>query len=202
MKRARTRLRTNHRKLPRPGGRTARTTAAVLDAAFRLLTAKGVQNLTIAEVAEASGIHETTIYRRWKTVNALALDACLWGVSIAVPPPQQGSLQADLVALVRSIIRLFEQPAGKALLDICRISDPEVAKVRAAFFAKRFAAADVLFDRAVDRGDWNDRFDRTRLLELLIAPVYLRALVTQEPLRSWPVAEMVSIVLRGIDERK
>jgi hypothetical protein len=74
--------------------------------------------------------------------------------------------------------------------------------VRAAFFAKRFAAADVLFDRAVDRGDWNDRFDRTRLLELLIAPVYLRALVTQESLRSWPVAEMVSIVLRGIDERK
>jgi AcrR family transcriptional regulator len=118
MKRARTRLRTDHRKLPRPGGRTARTTAAVLDAAFRLLTAKGVQNLTIAEVAEASGIHETTIYRRWKTVNALALDACLWGVSIAVPPPQQDSLQADLLALIRSIIRLFEQPAGKAMLDI------------------------------------------------------------------------------------
>jgi AcrR family transcriptional regulator len=202
MKRARTRTKADHRRLPRPGGRTARTTAAALDAAFRLLVARGLQNFSIADVAAASGIHETTIYRRWKTVNALALDACLRGVSAAVPPPQQGSLQADLVALVRSIIRLFEQPAGKALLDICRISDPEVAKVRAAFFAKRFAAADVLFDRAVDRGDWNDRFDRTRLLELLIAPVYLRALVTQEPLRSWPVAEMVTIVLRGIDERK
>jgi AcrR family transcriptional regulator len=131
----RTRTKTDHRKLPRPGGRTARTTGAVLDAAFRLLVAKGPQNLSIAEVAEASAIHETTIYRRWKTVNALALDACLWGVSVAVPPPQ-GSLQADRVALIRGIIKLFEEPAGKVLLDICRIDDPEVSKVRAAFFAK------------------------------------------------------------------
>jgi AcrR family transcriptional regulator len=167
-----------------------------------LLVAKGLRNLSIADIAEASGIHETTIYRRWKTVNALALDACLRGVSVAVPPPQRGSLQADLVALIRSIIKLFEQPAGKALLDICRIDDPEVARVRTAFFAERFAAVDTLFDRAVDRGEWNDRFDRTRLLELLVAPIYLRALVTEEPLKSWPVAEMVSTVLRGIDARK
>ena len=202
MKRARTRTKTDHRKLPRPGGRTAHTTTAVLDTAFRLLVAKGLQNLSIADVAAQSGIHETTIYRRWKSVNALALDACLKGVSVAVPPPQRGSLHADLVALIRSIIKLFEEPAGKAMLDICRIDDPQVAKVRAAFFATRFAAADVLFDRAVDRGEWNDAFGRTRLLELLVAPIYLRALVTQESLRSWPVAEMVSTVLRGIDARK
>ena len=202
MKRARTRTKTDHRKLPRPGGRTAHTTTAVLDTAFRLLVAKGLQNLSIADVAAQSGIHETTIYRRWKSVNALALDACLRGVSVAVPPPQRGSLHADLVALIRSIIKLFEEPAGKAMLDICRIKDPEVAKVRAAFFAKRFAAADVLFDRAIDRGEWSDRVDRMRLLELLVAPIYLRALVTQQPLKSLPVAEMVSTVLRGIDMRK
>jgi AcrR family transcriptional regulator len=202
MKRARTRAKADHRKLPRPGGRTARTTAAVLDAAFRLLVAKGLENLSIADVAAGSGIHETTIYRRWKTVNALALDACLRGVSIAVPPPQRGSLQADLVALIRGIVKLLEEPAGKAMLDICRINEPKVAKARATFFAKRFAAADVLFDRAVGRGEWNDRFDRGRLLEMLVAPIFLRALVTQEPLRSWPVAEMVSIALHGIDARK
>ena len=202
MKRASTRTRTDHRKLPRPGGRTARTTAAVLDAAFRLLVARGLRNLSIAEVADASGVHETTIYRRWKTVNALALDACLRSASIAVPPPRRGSLQADLVALIRSIIKLLEEPAGKAMLDICRIDDPEVAKVRAAFFATRFAATDVLFDHAVDRGEWDDRFDRRRLLALLVAPIYMRALVTQESLRSWPVAETVSIVLRGIGVRK
>jgi AcrR family transcriptional regulator len=202
IKRARTRTRADHRKLPRPGGRTARTTAAVLETAFRLLVANGIAKLSIAEVAAASGVHETTIYRRWKTVNALALDACLGGTSIAVPPPDRGSLQADLVALVGSIIRLIEKPADKALLDICRISDPQVAKVRATFFAKRFAAADVLFDRAAARGEWNDRFGRTRLLELLIAPIYLRALITQGSLRSWPVVETVSTVLSGIAARE
>jgi AcrR family transcriptional regulator len=186
--------------LSRPGGRTARTTAAALDAAFRLLVAKGLQNFGIADVAAVSGIHETTLYRRWKTVNSLALDACLRSMSIAIPPPRRGSLQADLVALIRSIIKLLEEPAGKAMLDICRIDDPQVAKVRATFFAERFAAADVLFDRAIDRGEWNDSFDRGDLLELLIAPIYLRALVTQEPLRDWPVAKVVSAVLKSLNE--
>jgi AcrR family transcriptional regulator len=201
-KQARSRTRTDHRTLPRPGGRTARNTAAVLDAAFRLLVAKGLENMSIADVAAASQVHETTIYRRWKTVNALALDACLRSVSVAVPVPDRGSLRADLAALVRSIIRLLEEPAGKALLDICRINDPQVGEARAAFFAERFAAVDVLFDRAVDRGEWNERFDRGRLLELLIAPIYLRALVTQGSLRSWPVAEVVGTLLNGVHARE
>ena len=199
MKRTRTRARLDHRNLPRPGGRTARTATAVLDAAFRLLITKGLQNLSVADVAAASGIHATTIYRRWKSVNAIALDASLRGISIAVPIPDRGSLQADLTALVRNIIKLFETPAGKALLDICRISEPEVAAARAAFFAGRFAAADILFNRAIDRGEWNDALSRKHMLEMLVAPIYLRALVTQEPLESLPVAKIVRVLLRGFN---
>ena len=66
MKRARARTKTDHRKLPRPGGRTAHTTTAVLDTAFRLLVAKGLQNLSIADVAAQSSAYRATWKRyRW-----------------------------------------------------------------------------------------------------------------------------------------
>jgi AcrR family transcriptional regulator len=189
---------TDHRRSPRPGGRTARNTAAVLDAAYRLLTTRGLEKLTVADVAAESGVHETTIYRRWKTIPALALDACLKGISAAIPIPHRGSLHADLVALVRSIIDVLDGPSGRALLDICRISDPPIAEVRAQFLSARFEVAGLIFDRAAKRGEWNGSLDWKLLLELLIAPIYFRALVTQQSLRTWPVDKVVRVALAAI----
>jgi AcrR family transcriptional regulator len=174
----------------------------VLDAAYRLLIAHGLENLSITRVAEKSGIHETTIYRRWKTVNALALDACLQGLSIAAPVPERGSLEADLIALVQSLVKLFDGPDGKALLDICRIAAPEVAQARAELIARRVAIADVVFDRAASRGEWDDSFDRGELLELLVAPIFMRALVSHQPLRALPVAAIVRTLLAGARSRR
>jgi AcrR family transcriptional regulator len=191
---------TDHRRLPRPGGRTAHTTATVLDTAFRLLTTRGLERLTVADVAAESGIHETTIYRRWKTIPALALDACLKGISAAIPIPQRGTLHADLVALLRAIIDVLNGPGGGALLDICRIGDPQIAKARAQFLSARFEAAGIIFDRAAKRGEWdgNGSLNWKLLLELLIAPIYFRALVTQQPLDTWPVDKVVRVALAAV----
>ena len=192
--------RTDHRRLPRPGGRTARNTAAVLDTAYRLLTTRGLEKLTVADVAAESGVHETTIYRRWKTIPALALDACFEGISAAIPIPDRGSLHADLVAFVRSIIDVLDGPSGRALLDICRISDPPIAEVRAQLLSARFEVAGLIFDRAAKRGEWNGRLDWKLLLELLIAPIYFRALVTQQSLRTWPVDKVVRVALAAVEQ--
>ena len=189
---------TDHRRLPRPGGRTARNTAAVLDTAYRLITTHGLGKLTVADVATESGVHETTIYRRWKTIHALALDACLEGISAAIPIPHRGSLHADLVALIRGVIDVLGGPGGRALLDICRISDPPIAEVRAQLLSARFEVAGLIFDRAAKRGEWNGRLDWKLLLELLIAPIYFRALVTQQSLRAWPVDKVVRVALAAV----
>jgi AcrR family transcriptional regulator len=193
---------TDHRRLPRPGGRTARNTAAVLDTAYRLITTRGLAELTIADVAAESGVHETTIYRRWKTIPALALDACFEGISAAIPIPDRGSLHADLVALVRSIIDVLDGPSGRALLDICRISDPPIAEARAQFLSARFEAAGVIFDRAKERGEWDGSLDWKMMLELLIAPIYFRALITQQPLDTWPVDKVVRFALAAARPRQ
>uniref|UniRef100_UPI000B1D4F1A TetR/AcrR family transcriptional regulator n=1 Tax=Streptomyces atriruber TaxID=545121 RepID=UPI000B1D4F1A len=49
----------------RPGGRTARTRAAVRDAVLSGLADHGYPGLTVEYVADHSGVHKTTLYRRW-----------------------------------------------------------------------------------------------------------------------------------------
>ena len=59
----------------RPGGRTARTRTAVRDAVLTGLAEHGYPALTVEYVAEHSGVHKTTLYRRWGGVEGMVADA-------------------------------------------------------------------------------------------------------------------------------
>jgi len=172
--------------------------ANVLQSAYRLLAQNGLSNLTIADVAADSGVHETTIYRRWKNPIALAGDACLAAMAEAIPAPSTGRLREDLIELTERIIEVLEGPSGRALLDICRIDEANVSAARASFFEARFAAVAEIFANAVQRREWKKGVDYKFALEMLVAPIYFRALVTQQPLPAWPVAAAVDVVLTGL----
>ena len=78
---------------PRPGGRSARVRRAVLDVVVELLEEGGVQAVTIAEVATRSGVNASSIYRRWRGVDALILDAAAPPSALTSgtsPTPAQG----------------------------------------------------------------------------------------------------------------
>ena len=59
----------------RPGGRTARTRAAVFAATLNELVASGYTQASIEAIAERAGVHKTTIYRRWRTKDRLIAEA-------------------------------------------------------------------------------------------------------------------------------
>src|SRR5689334_25219964 len=90
----------------RPGGRSARVQDAVFEATFQLLEEKGYEGLSIASIAERAGVHETSLYRRWKTKEQLVLDAVNHRVAQEIPAPDTGALCSDLVAVLQSL-RLF-----------------------------------------------------------------------------------------------
>jgi AcrR family transcriptional regulator len=58
-------------------GRRARSEQAILEATRALLAEVGVRGLTIEGVAARSGVAKTTIYRRWRDKDELAL-AAVW----------------------------------------------------------------------------------------------------------------------------
>src|SRR5512132_695784 len=86
-----------HRARPRrPGGRSARVRAAVLRATIAELLRTGYAGLSVEAVADRAGVHKTTVYRRWGTLQQLVTDALLAHVSAKVPQPDTGTLRSDL----------------------------------------------------------------------------------------------------------
>jgi len=179
----------------RLGGRSARVRESVLQSAFRLLVEKGIDAFTIAEVAVRAGVHETSIYRRWGTKHALARDACLHHAESALSIPDTGSLRSDLVVLLEGLVAILVSPPGRALLALSMSQHHHVVAARNAFWRRRFSALRTIFDKAVSRGDFPRHADPMQFLESLIAPLYLRALVTGGSLEDWPRNEMVDRML-------
>ena len=125
-----------------PGGRSARVRSTVLQSAFAVLTEKGIDAFTVAEVAARAGVHETSIYRRWGTLTALTLDACLHFADAALAIPDTGSLRSDPVVLMHRLIALLSSPPGQAFLALRASRYPEAVAARSSYFwaAVRFGA--------------------------------------------------------------
>jgi AcrR family transcriptional regulator len=169
----------------RPAGRGLKVRAAVLAATLTELTENGYAALTVDNVARRSGVHKTTIYRRWKDRESLVADAVTALAATKVPFPDTGDIDTDLRRLARSFVTFLNSPTGKAvaaatLSDAGRI--PEIADAKRRFFEDRFRRAQPLISGAIARGELPAATDPAELVKTLVAPIYLRLLVTAEPI--------------------
>lgn len=170
----------------------------VLAAAFEELAANGFDGATIAGVAKRSGVHETTVYRRWVTRENLFVAALLERSADAIPTPDTGSIRRDLLAIVRGIIGYVRSPAGKSVLRAATLPvDDAYADAREAFWARRLDALSPVVARGIQRGDLRADCDARLLLEMLVAPIHGRLLLTGEPVDDELAEQLVEVVLNG-----
>ena len=100
----------------RPGGRTAQTSQAILDATLSALAEVGYAALTLDGVAVRAGVHRSSVYRRWATKDELIVDAVLASAARDVPTPDTGSLRGDLHAFAQAVTANLTSPIALALL--------------------------------------------------------------------------------------
>jgi AcrR family transcriptional regulator len=167
----------------RPAGRGPKVRAAVLAATLTELAENGYSALTVENVARRTGVHKTTVYRRWKDRESLVADAMTDLAAAEVPFPDTGDIDTDLRGLARSFVTFLNSPTGKAvaaasLSDAGRI--PEIAAVKRRFFEDRFRRAQPVISAAIARGELPTGTDPGELVRTLVAPIYLRLLVTAE----------------------
>ncbi|MFG3122037.1 TetR-like C-terminal domain-containing protein [Streptomyces sp. NPDC048201] len=182
----------------RPGGRTARNRENVLRATAEVLLREGYERLTIARVAAAAQVAETTVYRRWPSKAHLAADALSELARTGNPIPDTGTLEGDLRALLGQVVALVERPkVRRVVLTIVSLAadDDEVVAAKAAFWEARFAGAAAIVARAVERGELAPDTDPYELIEVLAAPAYFRLLVTGRPLDDRLVDRSVELAL-------
>jgi AcrR family transcriptional regulator len=169
----------------RPAGRGPMVCAAVLAATLTELAENGYTALTFDSVARRAGVHKTTVYRRWKDRESLVADAMIDLAATKVPFPDTGDIDTDLRRLARSFVTFLNSPTGKAvaaatLSDAGRI--PEIADAKRRFFEDRFRRAQPVISAAIARGELPSATDPAELVRTLVAPIYLRLLVTAEPI--------------------
>jgi AcrR family transcriptional regulator len=186
----------------RPGGRSARVRAAVLRATLNALLDGAADDLSIREVAQRAGVHETSIYRRWGTRANLILDAVLSEIEAAVPIPDTGSLRGDLLDLLTAIAAFVTTPVGQVLLRLALRNDlPESQDVRERFWAERFTTGQTVLERAQARGELRPGLDYRLVTETLVGTLYARLLLTRGPIDDTLVAQVVDLILAGIAAR-
>lgn len=169
----------------RPGGRSARVNEAILTAVLDELVESGYSKLSFDKVATRAQVHRATLYRRWATKEELVAEALLAQTGQAVPMPDTGSLREDLRLLTHAIVANISTPDGQSLLRTL-VSDagqvPEISVAGRAFWGERFALAGAIVRRGIERGELPPGTDPAFFIERLIAPLFLRLLITAEPI--------------------
>jgi AcrR family transcriptional regulator len=184
----------------RPGGRSARVREAVFEATLAALAEHGTAGFSIGDVAQRAGVHETSIYRRWGTRERLALDAMLDRSQRELPIPDTGSFRDDLAAFARELVAYLNTPLGRALTNTLAVADDEPTAVAARdeFWTTRFTLANVIVERAAERGEVAAGTDPRLALELLVAPLTFRLLATREALTSDLAEQLADLVAQAV----
>ncbi|MGW2157459.1 TetR/AcrR family transcriptional regulator [Nonomuraea sp. NPDC001699] len=167
----------------RPGGRSARVRAAVHQAVTDLIAERGYGNYTVGDVAARAGVADTSVYRRWGTIEALTIDVAITWLTTTSPLPDTGSLDGDLRAYAANVARDVTGPDGLALLRLVialSSAGDDGLRARAAFLAERSRQLQVMLDRARDRGEHPPEV--LDVVDHILAPMYLRVLFGAAPL--------------------
>ncbi len=168
----------------RPGGRTARTRAAVMQAVVGELADHGYAGTTIERVAARAGIAKTTIYRRWGGLDGLLADLMAERAAQDIPVPDEGSLDADLRALARGVVASVRDPAIRGAFGAMvagAVQNPSAREVLARFLAARTATMTVIIDRATARGEVPPGIDAAAVIRTVTALIFFRLFIAGEP---------------------
>lgn len=168
----------------------------VLTATLDLLTETGLGELTIDDISRRSGVAKTTIYRHWANRSALVIDACSRMNDGQQAPPDTGSLEGDLRAILAAIADLLGTARWSSILPSivdAAEHDPEFAGIHSRIQHGHAAPLRAVLDRAATRGQIPPAADRNAIAAALLGPLFYRRWFSREQID----AEFVEMIIRS-----
>ncbi|XVQ06621.1 TetR/AcrR family transcriptional regulator [Spirillospora sp. CA-255316] len=171
---------------------------ALLDAAWEELTAQGYAKFTMDAVVKRAGTSPSVLYRRWSDRDELAQAAIAHHLREQVLDiPDTGSLREDVLTLMREInatraqltttmfahLAAHYQATGTRPSDL---TDPAATG--------RKEATDVIFDRAVERGEIDPQHITERIKTLPFDLLRHELLTTFAPAGDHTLQEIVDTI--------
>ncbi len=164
---------------PRRGRpRSDRAHRAILDAAQALLIEEGFPGLRLEHVAARAGVGKATIYRRWGSREALALELLIELAGPHIPVAETGDTREELLAAVLNPLRAVTEtsfgPVIRALLSEIAMDARVGDRFRETVVQARRDEIARVMARGIERGDLRADADAGIATELLVGPVYFR----------------------------
>ena len=179
---------------PRDPSRDGVIRAAIL----RLLADVGYGALTMDAVAAEAGVGKATIYRRWRTKQDLVVDTIAELQRGQALPPDTGSLEEDLRALLHALVTVVTGPVGAATLSLLS-TVPHQPALAEAFRSGPLGlwrdAFHEVWARAEQRGEVQPGTNRSLTAEATSALLVQRWLLTGEPVDEAYADEVLDTVL-------
>lgn len=186
-----------------PQIRGARLRGAVLDATLAHIETDGIESVRVADIAATAGVHETSIYRRWKTLPRLLLDALLSRMEAQIPIPDTGSVRCDLREFMTTLIAFARTPSGAALIRSTAIAevDADAEAARREFWAVRLAASEEIVRRGIERGEVTAGADPRLTMLTLGGLVHMHVTQFDSDIPDGLAERSVDLLLTGLDPR-
>ena len=179
----------------RPGGRTADVTNRVNDAIVELLIEGGVQACTFTAVAERAGIERSTLYRRFPDRWEAIIDALMARAAKDVLPDPGETFAHDLRSVLRRLRDTLRSPLGPAVLAVAvELQSGSADSYPRAYFDRRMAQLDPMFEAAIERGELPADIDREALFTQAAGPIYFRTFIADRPVDDAFVDHLVESV--------
>jgi AcrR family transcriptional regulator len=156
--------------------------------------------LIVAMVAERSGVHQATIYRRWESLAGLLDDVVAEQIARTAPIPDTGSLRGDLEAYAEQVAGHLAGPLGTLILrasfvDLGTGLHPRMPPA----VMEREQPLRAMLDRATTRREHAPT--HRELIDVVLAPLYFHRLFGT-PLDAERARELVDRLLRLTARRR
>jgi AcrR family transcriptional regulator len=178
------------------------TEAKILAATRQILADGGVRSLTMEGVAAHAGVAKTTVYRRYRSRDDLALAVLIDMVRTVAAGPEVADVRTELVHILRATLDVLRTTLmGRVMQGL--VSELAVdARLSEAFreqvVALRVEEVGAVLARGAERGQLRPDLDVGLVHELLFGPIYYRLLLSGEPLEPSFADRVVDAVLPAL----
>jgi AcrR family transcriptional regulator len=172
---------------------------AVRQAAIEVFRERGYPDASLIEIARRAKVGTPTLYRRWRSKWALALDMIAAVVVISVP--DTGDIRSDLAGFVANRIRTFNDPLYRHLLlalTTIAIINQDVSDGVRSFFADAQRPMLERLERARTRGELPSAIDCKLVLDMAVGAVAVPLMFTGESRIESDARRLVDAVLDGL----
>ncbi|CAJ1582381.1 TetR/AcrR family transcriptional regulator [[Mycobacterium] wendilense] len=178
--------------------RDARVSEAILAAVYTEVADNGVRGLTMEAVARRAGVGKSALYRRWPSKVELTA-YLLRTLSVTdEPAPDTGTLGGDVLVLLEEVHAWLTDPKVRSIYPDLLAEAQRNPALGVALMDQvgrpRRARAQLVLERAAQRGELAENADRELILDAAAALVFWRVIALSRPVTRAHLKNVASLI--------